>query len=432
MKKLLIITYYWPPSGGPGVQRWLKFLKYFPANNCEPVVLTVDPERASYPLLDDSLLTDVAPGMKVHKTKTSEPYSWYKRITGKGEIPYSGFANEGRPGQKERMARFMRGNLFIPDPRRGWNRYALKKALEIISSENINGIITTSPPHSTQLIGLKLKKKTGLPWIADLRDPWTDIYYYRELRRTAAAAAKDAAYERAVLEQADRVVVVSAQIKRTLLHKSDNVRAEKIALIPNGYDESDFVIDTTAEDKRFVITYTGTLSEEYNIATFLDSVTETMKHMDVDYVLKFVGRTADAVQEKIRRALPAAHLEFIPHVEHAEAVRYMMSSTALLLVIPDVERNKGILTGKLFEYLAAGKPIIGIGPDDGDAAEIIERCKAGKLLPYHRKKEMGEYLAGLIAQWKNHSMPAAEANCRKAFSRECLAADYVRIINSVC
>ena len=183
MKKVLVITYYWPPSGGAGVQRWVKFIKYFKDQNINPFIISVDPDFASYPLIDNSLKNDIPDNTNVYLTKTNEPYSLYKKINN-NQTPYAGFANEGRPNFFQKIARFIRGNFFIPDSRKGWNNFAYKKAVEILEKENIDTVITTSPPHSTQLIGLKLKETQNIKWIADLRDPWTDIYYYKSMLHT--------------------------------------------------------------------------------------------------------------------------------------------------------------------------------------------------------------------------------------------------------
>ena len=181
MKKVLIISYYFPPSGGAGVQRWLKMLKYLPQYGVEPIVLTVDEKYASYPQVDKSLLDEIPSWLKIYKTKTREVLSLYKSVSPTKEIPYSGFANEPKPTFLQKMARFVRGNFFLPDPRKGWNRYAYQVACQIIEKEAVDAVITTSPPHSTQLLGIKLKKRfPNLTWLADLRDPWTDIYYNKD------------------------------------------------------------------------------------------------------------------------------------------------------------------------------------------------------------------------------------------------------------
>ena len=180
MKKILIITYYWPPSGGAGVQRWLKFSKYLPEFGYEPVILSVDEKEASYAQLDYSLLAEINPGMAIHKTRTFEPYNLYRKLSNKKEIPYGGFSNQKRITLFEKFSRFVRGNLFVPDPRKGWNRFAYKKAAELIRREQIEVVVTSGPPHSTHLIGRRLKRHFGVKWIADFRDPWTDIYYYKD------------------------------------------------------------------------------------------------------------------------------------------------------------------------------------------------------------------------------------------------------------
>ncbi len=432
MKSPLLITYYWPPSGGPGVQRWLKFLKYFPENDYKPYVITVDPKYASYPIIDQSFLADVHPELKVFRTKTSEIYGIYKKITGREEIPYSGFANEKKHGFADAVFRIIRGNFFIPDPRKGWNKYAIEKAISLIEQGDINCIITTSPPHSSQLIGLQLKHKTGLPWIADLRDPWTDIYYYKELKRTGTAFRIDKGYEKRVLETADQVVVVSEQIKHDLLKKSDNIRAGKIAVIPNGFDEQDFKSPSAPSKERFIVTYTGTLSEEYAIDGFLNALSKITEVKQILYCIRFVGNMPEEMKDKILKILPLGNVEFISHVDHNEAISYMLSSSALLLVIPKVNKNKGILTGKLFEYLASGKPIIGIGPDDGDAAAIINKCEAGKMLLYNRIDEISDHLASLIKQWKQDPNIDINPVGRDAYSRRNLSQQYLKIIKSVC
>ena len=216
MKKVLIITYYWPPSGGAGVQRWLKFAKYLPEYGWQPIILTVDQEYASYPQRDESLLSEVNPACLVYTTKSFELYNLYKFISGKKEVPYGGFANETRESFFQKASKFLRGNFLVPDPRRGWNKYALGKAIELIREFNIDTVVTTSPPHSTQLIGLKLKQEFNTRWIADLRDPWTDIYYYNQFKHTALARKIDQKYEREVVENADLLITVSEDVKRIL------------------------------------------------------------------------------------------------------------------------------------------------------------------------------------------------------------------------
>jgi hypothetical protein len=228
--KILYITYYWPPAGGPGVQRAVKFAKFLPQFGITPVILTVDEKLGSYPLKDQSLLKDISPDLRISKTSTFEPLSLYSRLL-KKEVPYSGFANESNPSITQKISRFIRGNLFIPDARRGWNKYAIQEASRLIKEEGIQTILTSSPPHSTQLIGLHLKELFGIPWIADLRDPWTDIYYYSLMLHTPFAKYLDKRYERKVLEKADAILVTNHDTKNLFAGKSPSVARGKIHVI---------------------------------------------------------------------------------------------------------------------------------------------------------------------------------------------------------
>ena len=214
MKKVLIITYYWPPSGGAGVQRSLKFVKYLPLFGIEPIVITVDAEQATYPILDSTLLNEVSEDVRVVRTRSFEPLKILSAIKGKESVPHGGFANSNKESITQRTLRFIRGNFFIPDARKGWVSFAVKAASEIIEKEKIDTVFVSSPPHSSQLIGLELKKKYNIKWIADMRDPWTDIYYYKDLLQTKFSAARDAVYERQVLEGADEVISVSEPINK--------------------------------------------------------------------------------------------------------------------------------------------------------------------------------------------------------------------------
>ena len=380
MKKVLVITYYWPPSGGAGVQRWVKFIKYFKDQNINPFIISVDPDFASYPLIDNSLKNDIPDNANVYLTKTNEPYSFYKKINN-NQTPYAGFANEGRPNFFQKIARFIRGNFFIPDSRKGWNNFAYKKAVEILEKENIDTVITTSPPHSTQLIGLKLKETQNIKWIADLRDPWTDIYYYKSMLHTKWAKQKDLNYEKRVIEKSDKVVVVSDSIKQLLLNKSNLVKESKIHIIPNGFDDDDFLVSSKNNNSKFLLSYVGTITKDYP----LDSIKKSISNLNIN--LEFTGKADEPTKLLLNEVA-----SFNNHVKHKESINLLLASDMLLLVIPKISNNKGILTGKLFEYLGARKPILCIGPTDGDAAKIIEECKAGKTFDYSDENGIYDFI----------------------------------------
>ena len=419
--KVLIITYYWPPSGGAGVQRWLKFTKYLPSSGWFPEVLTVDPLYAAYPFRDDSLYGEVPVDVKVHRTKALNFFALYNRDQSK--IPHAGFASGKDKGFKSAVSRFIRGNFFIPDPRRGWNRFAFRRASELIRSQNITHIITTSPPHSTQLIGLRLKRRfPGLKWVADLRDPWTDIYYYDMFRPSLPARMLDRNLEKRVLSRADRIITVGKTLASLFAAKTEAV-AGKTEILPNGYDEEDFQGVVSSVPERFTITYVGTLSPAYPVRGFIDAVKD-MRINGKQVALQFVG----TVPEEIRVLFPAGDEgdgpRFINYCEHPEAIRYMMSSSLLLLIIPDHSSNRSILTGKIFEYLATEKPILFLGPEDGDAARLLTLCGYQGIFGYDDVEGIREFILR-VAEGK----PVKRSGHHLEYSRRALAVKLGNILD---
>lgn len=409
MKKVLIITYYWPPSGGAGVQRWLKFSKYLPEFGWEPVVLTIDPEYATYPVTDYSLNDDLPSSLRVYTTPSINYFSIYKKD--KSKIPSAGFANSIDNSIRGKLLRFIRGNFFLPDPRRGWNKYAYKKACELIDAENISHIITTSPPHSTQLIGLKLKKRyPGLMWVADLRDPWTDIYYYEQFYPTLISKAIDKRFETSVLRNADKIITVGNSLKELFASKIDGNK-RKIEVITNGYDETDFTAIKTINPSRFTITYVGTLSDNYPVEGLIPPL-KTVQESGTDFILQFVGTVSEKTRNLLKSQIPESSLEFLPYAAHSEAIKYMVNSSLLILVIPLHQSNKSIITGKLFEYLASGKPILCLGPVDGDAAEIINSCNAGRTFSYYDIGDISDFMVKSI-----HKPGKSDKTAIEKFSR---------------
>lgn len=392
MNKVLIITYYWPPSGGAGVQRWLKFAKFLPETGWEPVILTVDPEYAAYPAIDSSLVKELPENISVHRTPATDWFRIYS--SDKSKIPSAGFAANPQNSLKGKISRFIRGNFFIPDPRKGWNKFAFRKACELIEKEKIVTIVTTSPPHSTQLIGLKLKKKyPGIKWIADLRDPWTDIYYYDQFYPTWISRKIDSGYERKVLKKADRIISVGSLLKELFAGKLPDIR-NKIDVIPNGYDEADFKNIKPVELSYFTITYVGTLSEKYPLSGLLDAISELRDNRNVR--LRFVGKYPDNIKEQIKVSGTPERVEFISYAPHNEAISYMVNSSLLLLIIPEAGDNRLIITGKIYEYIAAKRPILCLGPEDGEAANIISKLKNGICLDYSDSEKIKSFITGVM------------------------------------
>lgn len=387
-KKVLIISYYWPPAGGPGVQRWLKFSKYLPQEGVLPIILTVDSNKAEYPIQDVTLSKDIPSEVIVYTTPCKSLYNLYKKFTRSETAPYSGFVNESKSSLKQKVARFIRGNFFLPDARKGWNKFAYRKAVELIQENHIHTVITTGPPMSTHLIGLKLKRHFSLKWIADFRDPWTDIYYYNELYPTFIAKAIDRHFERKVLENSD--IVLSANfIKEKLLRKSNKINPQKVEILTNGYDDEDFQTDLADKKKSFTITYAGTLASSYPIQTFIEAIAELSKEKKI--ILQFVGKISEVHKKQI---LAHADIEarFPGFVTHQQAIKELQSSHLLLLVFHDTAHNEGHMPGKIFEYLAAKTPILCLEDQKTMAGKIIEDCHSGVALPFHDKGKIKNYI----------------------------------------
>ena len=421
MKKVLIITYYWPPSGGSGVQRWLKFVRYFRDFGIEPIVLTVAPEFAALPNIDESLEHEIPAGIEVHKTCAKSPFGFYKKIK-KGTIPNSGFAGEGKANLFDNLFRFIRGNFFIPDARIGWNKFAIEKARELIQLHAIDTVITSSPPHSTQLIGLQLKKEFNLKWLADLRDPWTEIYYNKLLFRTNWAKKIDYRYEQTCLQNADTLIVVSEDIKRRFGEARETI-LEKTHVIPNGFDEEDFSHERTKNDAGIkYISYVGNLGLQYPIKAFFKTFSELVK-VDQLWRIRFVGNVSDVVNIEIQKLGLEKWVEFTPYVEHKKAVEYMINSDLLLLIIPNTENNKGILTGKLFEYIATGNPIIYIGPEDGDALGILKKTEGISFLNFNSEENIIPFCSSVLKKSeksKQINYIYSRRNLAETFAKLCL------------
>lgn len=432
MNKLLLITYYWPPSGGAGVQRSLKFAKYLPEFGVQPVVLTVDENKGFYPFLDTSLLKDVAPDLRVVKTQSIELLRRFSTLFPKTEVPQSGFAGYNKITFKGKLMHFVRGNLLIPDARVSWVKPAYREAIRLLEEEQIDTYQISSPPHSSQLLGLKLKKRfPHKKWIADLRDPWTDVYFYKELLHTPLAKAIDARYERRVLQQADEIVVVSSGIKELLEAKVPGI-ASKIHVIPNGYDADDFNVVSRPPQNELLFTYAGTLADTYHpevVFKVLKQVAEKMGSDNFPLRLLFVGKTTDTIKQLAHTYGAEAWVRYVEYVPHSEIVSYLKNTTGLLLVIPRTTAEKGILTGKLFEYLAAKKPIWAIGPPGGDVDEILRSTGAGQIFSRDQEQEMMAFLEDKIREWKsNPNLDLPDTDSVERFSRRSLTRELSELV----
>ena len=388
-KKVIIFTYYFPPAGGVAVQRFLKFSKFLPEFGWEPIIVTVN--NGSYPYYDKSLLKEISPSLRVYRTKTFEPFELYNLLRGKKgkAMPVVSVGSHQKRSVFQKISEYVRANFFVPDARVGWVSYAVNQAEEILKNEKIDAIITTGPPHSTHLIGLQLKQKYGVKWLADFRDPWTGIFYNNLLPRTEDTKQKDKALETKVLQTADYVTVISPGMKQEF-----EARAKKIDVLFNGFDEDDFskLITSEASAAPFTIRYVGNLMASQNV----EALWKVIAGLNTPVKLEFIGRVDAAVKTSIEANGIAGIVSYLDFVDHKKAIALMQQADMVLFVIPDVKDGALILTGKLFEYLASGTEMLSIGPVNGNAAEILKQTGRKPIIAVADGEELKKQLESAI------------------------------------
>ena len=392
-QKILILSYYWPPAGGSGVQRWMYFAKYLKKMGWEPIVVTVDEQEASYAVWDKSLLEEVSE-IRVIKTNTREPLRWYSLMT-------TGSLRNGIPqGEVKRknilgkLSAYIRGNFFIPDARKGWVPFAVKAAQKVLNEESISHLVTTGPPHSTHLAGLQLKTQFEINWWVDFRDPWVDIFYNKNLYRSLNAIQKDAALEKKVIQKADGVLTtVGGILHETLKAKAPNQRFHSI---PNGYDAQ--LMEKVQSEKPkdiFHVVYTGllTTNQAYdNVLNVLDGLDS-----QIPVRISLAGNIDPEIIQGIRLKHSKLELIFFGYVSHLEAVQLMKSAHLLLNFIFEGAQMQ-MISGKILEYMATGVPVLSIGDSNSEAGKFINQGTAAKMLNTHDLEEITDFIQQVASQ----------------------------------
>ncbi len=403
MKRVLILTYYWPPSGGAGVQRWLKFAKYLRSCGWEPVIYTA--ENGEMPVEDASLAKDIPHNMEVLKTPIWEPYDVYKKFIGqkKNEKINAGFLSESKKNSfLSGIAVWIRGNFFIPDARKFWIKPSIRFLKTYLSQQPVQAIISSGPPHSMHLIARGIKKVfPHVLWISDFRDPWTNIDFYEELKLTFLADAKHRRFEKAVLRESDAVVSVGATMSEELKFILGDERAhKKFHVITNGFDESDLNTQTPVEkDAYFTIAHIGTLVKSRNPELLWQAIKELIAehpNMAQKLRIKLVGKVDVTVNERILHYGLEPYVIRIDYLPHNEVLQVVQKSHVNLLLINQTKNAKGILTGKFFEYLLASVPILAIGPPDGDLAAILNATQSGYISHFDDKATLKTNILRLL------------------------------------
>lgn len=435
MNKVLIISYYWPPSGGAGVQRWLKFVKYLPSFNWQPHIYTA--LNGEMPVIDPSLEKDVPNEAIIIKKPIWEPYSIYKKINGKkkSEKINAAFLNEGKKkGLFQNLSVWIRGNFFIPDARRFWIKPSVKFLNAYIKEQNINYIISSGPPHSMHVIALKLKQQNPhLKWVADFRDPWTNIDFYNQLMLSKAADKKHHALEKSVINTADTVISVGQFMSNefTKMHQETGGKnTSKFKVITNGFDRDDLPVIEIDKDKKFSIAHIGTLVKDRNpdiLWKVLSALTQNNSEFEKQLEIKLVGKVDSFVLEELTKYKLEKYLNKIDYLPHNEVIIEQQKSKVLILLVNNTPNSKGILTGKIFEYMMSGSPILAIGPEDGDLAKLLNETKAGVICGFDNQLKLEKSILNLFQQSEltNHHSEIEK------YSRQSLTKELVRILEEL-
>jgi glycosyltransferase involved in cell wall biosynthesis len=407
VKRVLIILYYWPPSGGAGVHRWLKFVKYLRDFGWEPVVFIT--KKPDYPIIDSNRMDEIPENLEIIARPIWEPFSLYRRFTGKeknSKMDFGHLVNIKtyiQKGWKERLAIWIRGNMFIPDSRMFWVKPSVRFLSDYYKKNPFRAVISSGPPHSLHLIALKLKTKFNIPWLADFRDPWSE--YFSSLMLTKWAVNRHEVLEKKILQTADKVVVISKNMQ--IQHeKKAGIRSE---LVMNGFDFEDYQsADKPNPDKeKCSFLYAGTLSQRRNNPLFwkvVKNLIDTNQVFKSKVIIRLVGKVDGSVLKDIERYDLSGFIDFIDFIPFREAVKMQMEATVLLLFVDNFEGAKWVLTGKFFEYLASNRPILAIGPKEGDLETEIKHTSSGLLADFNDEESIKNAIQTLFNQYLDQSI----------------------------
>ena len=422
-KKVLIITYYWPPAGGSGVQRWLKFSKYLPENGWKPYVFT--PDSPSFEIKDEDLLSDIHPETEVWKTPIWEPYKIKDKLLGKSESSNTGIIQD-KTSTKNKMLNWIRGNVFVPDPKVFWVKPSIKLLTKKIKKEGITHIISTGPPHSMHLIALGLKKKNvDLKWVADFRDPWSELDLLEEFHLTKKSKQKYRDLEKEVLVNADVTLTVS----ESWVESFKDLGSSNVKLITNGFDEDDFNVKKIENDK-FIIGHFGLLNHlrnPRNLWKTLNDLCDENPDFNEKLEIRLSGNIDTEVLQNITQYFHLKNkIKVLGYLSHKDVLKQYNSSSVLLLLLFNSESGKGNYPGKIFEYFAAKRSILAFGPEDSDTEKLIQKTKTGVFFTY----EDTELKKEVLNLFYNDSKTILSTDF-KGFSRKNLTKDLSKLLNNI-
>lgn len=425
MKRVLVIAYYWPPSGGSGVQRWVKMCKYLPSEGWQPVVYT--PLNPALTATDDTLAADIPAEVEVIRRPILEPGQFAKKSTSAQVTPI----NSGKKSLKQRVAMWIRGNCFIPDPRVLWVRPSVNYLLKYLKEHPVDAIVSTGPPHSMHLIAQKLAEKTGLPWVADFRDPWTKMFYFKHLQLGRWAEKRHIGMELKVLDNATRVVAVSPLVQEDFR----NMTKTGVELITNGFDTSDFPINLTADANadEFTLVHAGLFASDGNPEALwraIASLSAENSSFKKDFRLILCGKTDREIISGIKEAGLGDSYRDLGYLNHKDAVRQMVNASVLMLPLRKEPEYRATVPGKVFEYLASRRPVMGIGQKNGAMAAILSEAGAGNTFDWTEEEDMKQWLLDKYLLWQKGCLKGNPNNL-DAWTRQGLAQRYAQLLNEI-
>jgi glycosyltransferase involved in cell wall biosynthesis len=390
-KRVLIIAYYWPPAGGGGVQRWLKFVKYLHNSDWQPVVFV--PENADYPVYDETLLAEIPEGVEVIRCPIFEPYRALRKATGKGDAGISaGFIrSEKGPSFMERLMAWVRGNILIPDARMFWIRPASNFLLKYLKENPVDMIVSTGPPHSMNLIARRVHRKTDISWLADFRDPWVNMDNADKFQMSAWAKRRHMKLERSVLKEATVVDTVSWYLSS----EYEKIRGGEVKVLTNGFDHVDFEGREVKPTDKFILGHYGTFGDDRNAPALwraLSRLVDESEEFKNRMVIRLVGPTDGSVLEDVKRNGLSEHLEYIPYVKHNEVLDLMLTPQLLLVILNQNANEEGRVTGKIFEYVATGNRVLGIGSVTSDCARVIHESESGEMIAFNNEEQLYTFI----------------------------------------
>lgn len=431
MKKVLIISYYWPPSGGGGVQRWLKMSAYLKRNGWEPIIYT--PENPAFDVKDTSLLKDIPENITVLKTKIFEPIEVFQKafkLVGKPAPKQKDLLSDRNASLFQRASTYVRGNYFIPDPRVTWVRPSFHFLKKYLKENKVDAIISTGPPHSMHLIAQKVKKAfPEIKWVADFRDPWSEWDLLDMLKTKSRARAYHKRLEYNVLQEADLTVSISPYHVDRLIH----LGAKRCELINNGYDARDFENAKKINTNKFIIRHLGSIDDLRDPRPMMHALNQIISENKLEannVSIEFIGPVNNAFREFVEENDILKNItSFHPAVPHSEVVGLYTSCTLLLLILAHTDIAAGNMPGKMYEYMASGTPILGIGPDDGDAAVLIHHTQSGAIIDRNHIEKMGELIVKHYNDWKKGEMIITQK--APDYSREALTKKFCQLLDGL-